>query len=68
MLEKDNRNRDRVVILALVSRGNGCAERNEPGKATRVEKFLGWIKEVVKRESNRNRKKLRARGLLSSTS
>ena len=52
--EKDNQGRDRVVIIAMVSRGNGCAERNEPGKATRIRKFLKWIKEVVKREGGKN--------------
>jgi len=45
LFEKDQRGRKRATMVGLVSRGNGCADKNEPGKATRIKSFLSWITE-----------------------
>ena len=42
--------RMRAVIVGVVSRGNGCAQRNEPGKATKVHAFVQWIEGIVRRQ------------------
>ena len=42
------------MIIGIVSRGNGCADKNEPGKATRVKRFLSWIAKVTGGGSGKN--------------
>ncbi|CAB4059581.1 unnamed protein product [Lepeophtheirus salmonis] len=34
----------RAFIVGIVSRGDGCARKNEPGIYTRVKEYLEWIR------------------------
>ena len=51
LYETDSSGRRRAVIVGLVSRGNGCADKNEPGKATRIKHFVEWIQKTIKASS-----------------
>eukprot|EP00095_Tigriopus_kingsejongensis_P000840 maker-scaffold546_size140615-snap-gene-0.31 protein:Tk00840 transcript:maker-scaffold546_size140615-snap-gene-0.31-mRNA-1 annotation:"tripsin " len=63
MIQQENSNR--WTLAGLISWGNGCGERNQPGVYTNVFKFLDWIRQTMSDQRNiisRRRKKMRRRG------
>lgn len=44
----------KVYLLGVVSRGSGCAFYNHPGIYSRVSKYLGWIRQVIRKGNCQN--------------
>ena len=37
----------RFMLSGIISWGNGCAEKNQPGVSTRISEFRDWINQIL---------------------